>query len=300
MLDSRPDLPKTVREGKGRSDRPGSAGPETAKKGDPPEARTAKSRVPSGDPFDSAGDHQLGSSGITGSFFARGEAESDPGDDGPVSEHLPPMVQRTPEQEARRAQLMRVVGGLVVVTGIVGVIALMRGRPRARDLPIEPANTAAQTATAPPVVPTVTATAEPVPEPPVATATPSATASATAAPTATAVATPEPTAKPTAKPIAEPGPTPPPTPTPPSTPDDESGPLTVRISKALEQGKAGKAVTLAQQLTAQQPGSASAWYLRGAAEQAAGRGGKASFRKCAELAAPDSSVATECRALAGM
>ena len=43
---------------------------------------------------------------------------------------------------------MRVVGGLVVVTGIIGVIALMRGRPRARDLPVEPANTATQTVTA--------------------------------------------------------------------------------------------------------------------------------------------------------
>jgi len=70
--------------------------------------------------------------------------------------------------------------------------------------------------------------------------------------------------------------------------------------RALEQGKAGKAVNLAQQLTSQQPGSASAWHLRGAAEQAAGRGGRASFRKCAELAPPDSGLASECKALAGM
>ena len=83
-------------------------------------------------------------------------------------------------------------------------------------------------------------------------------------------------------------------------PPDESGPLPVRIQKALESGQANKAVQLAQQYTAQSPASATAWYLRGAAEQAAGRGGKASFRKCAELSAPDSPQGAECRALAGM
>jgi Flp pilus assembly protein TadD len=69
---------------------------------------------------------------------------------------------------------------------------------------------------------------------------------------------------------------------------------------ALEGGQAGKAVQLAQQLTASSPGSASAWHLRGAAEQAAGRSGRASFRKCAEIAAPDSPLSAECKALAGM
>ncbi len=64
-------------------------------------------------------------------------------------------------------------------------------------------------------------------------------------------------------------------------------------------GQTGKAVQLAQQLTAASPGSAAAWHLRGAAEQAAGRGGRASFRKCAELS-PESSLGAECRALAGM
>jgi Flp pilus assembly protein TadD len=69
--------------------------------------------------------------------------------------------------------------------------------------------------------------------------------------------------------------------------------------KALEAGQAGKAVQLAQQYTSQSPGSAAAWHLRGAAEQAAGRSGKASFRKCAELAPPDSPLGAECKALAG-
>ena len=70
--------------------------------------------------------------------------------------------------------------------------------------------------------------------------------------------------------------------------------------KALEAGQASKAVGLAAQYTSQAPGSATAWHLRGAAEQAAGRGGKSSFRKCAELAPADSGLGAECRALAGM
>ncbi len=81
--------------------------------------------------------------------------------------------------------------------------------------------------------------------------------------------------------------------------DTETGPLSTRIMKALESGQAQKAVTLATQYTQQSPGSASAWHLRGASEQAAGRGGQESFRKCAELAKPDSPLASECRALSG-
>jgi Flp pilus assembly protein TadD len=69
--------------------------------------------------------------------------------------------------------------------------------------------------------------------------------------------------------------------------------------KALEAGQNSKAVGLAAQLTNQSPGSASAWQLRGAAEQAAGRSGKASFKRCAELAPADSALGAECRSLAG-
>jgi hypothetical protein len=82
-------------------------------------------------------------------------------------------------------------------------------------------------------------------------------------------------------------------------PGDDSGPFQVRIMKALEAGQSGKAVQLAQQYTAQAPGNALAWHLRGAAEQAAGRGGRASFRKCAELSPADSPLGAECKALAG-
>ncbi|WP_437581106.1 response regulator [Sorangium sp. So ce887] len=87
---------------------------------------------------------------------------------------------------------------------------------------------------------------------------------------------------------------------PPAAPDEEGGSLSARVMRALESGQAGKAVQLAQQLTAASPGSAAAWHLRGAAEQAAGRGGRASFRKCAELSPADSPLGAECRALAGM
>jgi DNA-binding response OmpR family regulator len=83
-------------------------------------------------------------------------------------------------------------------------------------------------------------------------------------------------------------------------PEDESAPLAVRVTRALEANQRSKAVQLAIQLTTQSPGSASAWQLRGAAEQAAGRGGKASFKRCAQLAPADSALAAECRSLAGM
>lgn len=79
--------------------------------------------------------------------------------------------------------------------------------------------------------------------------------------------------------------------------DDAALPMNVRIMRALEQGQVNRAVQLAQQYTAQSPASASAWHLRGAAEQAAGRSGRASFKKCAELAAPDSPLGAECESL---
>ncbi len=88
-------------------------------------------------------------------------------------------------------------------------------------------------------------------------------------------------------------------PSPPS-PSDDSGPLSTRIMKALEARQTTKAVNLAVQLTQQSPGSATSWHLRGAAEQAAGGSGKGSFRRCAELAGPDSAIGAECQALAGM
>ncbi|WP_437300698.1 response regulator [Sorangium sp. So ce426] len=121
-------------------------------------------------------------------------------------------------------------------------------------------------------------------------------AAATAGQAAAPTREPEPSAAPPASAPAAPAPAAPA----PATPGEESGPLSTRVMRALESGQTGKAVQLAQQLTAASPGSAAAWHLRGAAEQAAGRGGRASFRKCAELSSPESSLGAECRALAGM
>ncbi|WP_437767604.1 response regulator [Sorangium sp. So ce764] len=119
-------------------------------------------------------------------------------------------------------------------------------------------------------------------------------AAATAGQTAAPAREPAPSAAPPASAPAAPAPAAP------AAPDEEGGPLSTRVMRALESGQTGKAVQLAQQLTAASPGSAAAWHLRGAAEQAAGRGGRASFRKCAELSSPESSLGAECRALAGM
>ena len=82
--------------------------------------------------------------------------------------------------------------------------------------------------------------------------------------------------------------------------DDDKGPLPVRVRKALEAGRKAKALTLALQLTSNSPNSASAWHMLGAAEQANGKSGAASYKRCAELAAPESQLANECRTLAGM
>jgi CheY-like chemotaxis protein len=82
--------------------------------------------------------------------------------------------------------------------------------------------------------------------------------------------------------------------------DDDKGPLPVRVRKALEAGRKAKALTLALQLTSSAPSSASAWHMLGAAEQANGKSGAASYKRCAELAAPESQLANECRTLAGM
>ncbi|WP_437747145.1 response regulator [Sorangium sp. So ce1504] len=125
--------------------------------------------------------------------------------------------------------------------------------------------------------------------PPTTAAPPSA--AATAGQAAAPTREPEPSAAPPASAPAAPAP---------AAPDEEGGPLSTRVMRALESGQTGKAVQLAQQLTAASPGSAAAWHLRGAAEQAAGRGGRASFRKCAELSSADSPLGAECRALAGM
>lgn len=75
---------------------------------------------------------------------------------------------------------------------------------------------------------------------------------------------------------------------------EETGPLSTRIYRAMEQGQMGKARNLAKQYTVQSPGNAEAWYLLGAAG-----GGASAYRRCAELAGPESARGAECRGLAG-
>ncbi len=160
----------------------------------------------------------------------------------------------------------------------------------------------------PPPPPEPPASAE-LPPPPVSAAPPASAsaappASASAAPPASAAAAPPASAAVAAPPASAPA-APVASGAPSAghpggrSPDDESAPLSTRVMRALEANQTTKAVGLAAQLTNQSPGSATAWQLRGAAEQAAGRSGKASFKRCAELAPPESALGSECRSLAG-
>jgi hypothetical protein len=230
----------------------------------------------------------------------------------PPSSQLLPF--RSPEQDARRARLIQVVaivvGVLLLAVGSAAVTKWRKGNvaksPPAAAAPA-PVVTAEHAAPPPPkaeapavsqVVPAAAA-----PEAPASAAQPPPTETSPGpGPSDTGRAEPGTPPAPGPTPVAQTEPPPPATAPPPASaaPPDDSGPLPTRIMKALESGQNGKAVQLAQQLTAQSPGSPNAWHLRGAAEQAAGRGGKASFRKCAELASADSPIGAECKALAGM
>lgn len=224
----------------------------------------------------------------------RAAAKSDP----PRPARTRPAIAEPPDDEETRGlprkDLTRVVVAVIAAITLLGALALWLGsrkppeRPIARPLPTTPATPAVIASTPPAVTtsatsPEVPASASALPVVPSASSS-NAASSPSGGPSAIATG-PIPTGKPSARVPAA---------------DDESGPLSVRITRALEKGQANKAVQLATQYTNQAPGSATAWQLRGAAEQAAGRGGKASFRKCAELAAPDSSLGSECRSLAGM
>ncbi|WP_437650654.1 response regulator [Sorangium sp. So ce362] len=233
--------------------------------------------------------------------------------------------------EERRARMTRIVAGLVtaLAIGAASVWLISQTRhpvpPAPVDAPLQAEEqSSSATIEAAPAAPE----AEPTAAAGLSTATPADTSTsepadlAPAAPAAPAAASPAaPTGAPVqqgspapAVPAAPPGApstaaqaaaparaAPPSAPAPPpAAPDEEGGSLSARVMRALESGQAGKAVQLAQQLTSASPGSATAWHLRGAAEQAAGRGGRASFRKCAELSSADSPLGAECRALAGM
>jgi hypothetical protein len=291
------DTPRTAREGRtkrGGGSTAADAGAAKVAAAEAP-ARSAAARSDSGA---IEGAEPASTSGLHEGFFAEGDEtagrhDNAAGDEGPAS-GVP--SRRSPEQEMRRAKAKRIVAGVVAFFAVIGAVAVYRSRVKPTGVAPPPAVlTSTQVSTGAP----------PMPAPPEPTAT-SSTVLAVAPPSA---AVPDPSSTPSAVIVAsaaatvkppDRGTSSPNEPPPPPDPDEDSGPLTTRISKALEQGKAGKAVQLAQQLTSQSPGSANSWYLRGAAEQAAGRGGKASFRKCAELAGAESALGSECAALAGL
>ncbi|MGD0529287.1 MAG: response regulator [Polyangiaceae bacterium] len=163
--------------------------------------------------------------------------------------------------------------------------------------PVESA-AAAPVAIAPPA-PTETVTAAAPPPPtataaPVATVAPAATAAPPPAATHVAVAQTAPVVVPTAAAPAAGGHEMP----------VDTGPATggsplSQASKALAKGDTAKAVTLARQAVAGNPGNADAWLTLGAALQASGNGGAAreAYRNCAAQA--HSANVNECRMLAG-
>ncbi|WP_338046161.1 response regulator [Polyangium spumosum] len=209
----------------------------------------------------------------------------------PSSDVLP--IGPSPEQRARQARMMKIVVGVLAVLAVLVVIGVVKqnlsGKTDAKTAATQPLPTppAPATNTQKAAVPAATTQAPP----PAPTPTTTPTAEPTAAPTA------EPTASPSAAPVStgKPSGGDAPAPTEPApAPVDDSGPLPVRIQKAMEAGNMGKARQLAKQYTQQSPGSAEAWYLLGAAG-----GGASAFRKCAEIAG-ESARGAECRALAGM
>ena len=209
------------------------------------------------------------------------------------------------ERAARRSRIIRIAAILVAIAAAVVLISLTRH-------PESPASTDSASPTSARTGARTAGSVEPPPrlEPwtPATSATPTDSAAASAAPSAsgpadTASAAPSsspPDASTTPPPVltgAMPIPTPTPQPTPqPGPGDDPSKSLPERITAALGSDPR-LAASLARQYTEQSPGSANAWYLLGAALQSTGGNARGAFEKCAELAAPDSPMATECAAL---
>jgi len=212
-----------------------------------------------------------------------------------------------PRRAERRARLVQIVAAVVGLAAVLAVIGLLRGQGAGTKLP-EPTDTsqvvpaASQRAAEPVAPPTSPAPTTPDVPSSAASSLVSAVPSASTAPSVSAApsaaAAPSGSAAAVAT-LSGPMPTAPVSSGSPGVGDDASMPLQGRIMKALESNDGPRAATLARQWTAQAPGNPNAWYLRGAAEQAAGLGGQPSFRRCAQLATPDSQQAEECKALSG-
>ncbi len=251
------------------------------------EKEAAEEEAPGADRRES-GEHEVGEAAREGEDA--GETASGPEEE----EEQEPAPPSRPALEARDTDAAPTTPGTnrtplvlgAVALAVIGALAWFLGRPTTPVPHVDPAPPVRSAPSvenggkAPRPPPTEAAT---VPPPPPTTVEP---------PTTSAVPAVSPTSGPTS------GPRPEHTASAHSI-DDESVPLTTRVMRALEANQASKAVQLATQLTSKSPGSASAWQLRGAAEQAAGRGGKGSFKRCAELAPPESALGTECKSLAG-
>ncbi|MBK9263526.1 MAG: response regulator [Polyangiaceae bacterium] len=222
-------------------------------------------------------------------------AEPPSGDEDDDGEYSP--LGLSPEQRARRARNIKIVGiaagfvGLLIGIFVVGQNLI--GQPDPSTAPS--ASAAAATAPTPSAQAVVDAgAAAPVDTAPAEADAAPAAETPDAAP-AEPVATGEPA--PTGEAPAPAGEAPTgegPAPTAEAVSSDETGPLSTRIMRAMEQGQMGKARNLARQYTQQSPGSAEAWYLLGASG-----GGASAFRRCAELAGPESARGAECQSLAG-
>ncbi len=214
-----------------------------------------------------------------------------PGDDD--GEYSP--LGLSPEQRARRARNLKIMGGIVAVLGLLVVLGAVSNSLSSKPEATGPASSASALVTTAP-----TASAATIPAVFVDAGSDAATeedagveavedaaaeVDAAPAPVATGEGPTEP-ASATGEAPAATGEAPP--------SEDESGPLSSRIMRAMEQGQMGKARNLARQYTQQNPGSADAWYLLGAAG-----GGASAFRRCADLAGSESARGAECSSLAG-
>ncbi len=256
----------------------------------PSPARASLAEPVGGEPAADPREEQDGLTDALLGDFERGQAAQGEEEEEPFEEE-PPVDPAVEERRQRVRRIVLIGGAVLAATVAVGLLSKAPPTPEipstARPGPgpvssapqrLEPAGSALPSA-APPASASASATAS---------ATPDASAgvpSATAAPSASQ-----------APPVPGPGTGLPPGPGP-APPEDSSAPLSQRITDALQAGQTARAVALARQLTQQSPGSAQSWYLLGAAQNAAGQGGKDAFKKCAELASAESPYASECEAL---
>jgi len=211
-----------------------------------------------------------------------------PGNDLPPSQAFA----EDPIDAPKPGRFVPVVIGVVAAVITIGVLNYVLRDPPPAPLPMGVSTaTAGTVATAPTTDPASTASGTPLADP---ASTASGTALADPASTASGTPSADPTSSASGAPSVDPAPSASASVAP---EDDEKKPLSWRIITALNRGKTSRAYDLAVQYTSSSPGNAKAWQMRGGVEMQLGKNAKASFRKCAELAAPDSDLAHECKSL---